>query len=472
MTDQPTDRIPLRSIDPRGCAAPADVVLDCGHTTAQHRAGDGQAADTRSQDQAVRQLEAELRAARAELDTNDGAWRAQVAAVKREHAEAMGQLTQAWAALNAAGYAHPTASVALLIAQCAADRDTALHLVELRTAALSRRTGDLAAALRVVDAVRTGTLEDIDRAMAAYDAPADLAGPVDARRRMAAERPNGSGEGTDKGDAATEAHRGAEGDDDSLTDRLAGALADALSWFRYRSGPHHYTARIPERSITAWRVVYAEWADQVAPEGRDDAADERDHCEAFADAMERAETVRIDSRDVIWRPASGGQWQHPLYGLVDADELEAEHGPTRQALLLNTDEQDDEQEHVCDPIECACELGPAYAPPGSGEDRAQGIRPADWERVAIDATRDALSAAWPNLGAGAVAEVAVRAIIDAGLAGPGGRCPACGSTYPRTPDPADPRCPTCSAEPTPAERAEHGPTVARVLADVRARSPR
>lgn len=361
MTDQ-TAR-PIRT---------ADEIRACGHTPAQHRTIDG--------------LEADLRT------------------TTREHGEALEQLTQAWAALNQAGLAGP-GSVAQHIAQLAEQRDVARHLVELRTAALSRRTGDLRAAVRVVDAVRTGTLEDIDRAMAAYDAPADLAGPVYARRQTAAEGPNGPGEGMDKGDAATEAHRGAEDGDG--------------------------------------------WLD---------------------DALETADSVLVDNRDRIWRTAPDGTYQRRPFGNRTRASLDAQYGPTQAAMLIYLDGPG----HVCHPIECACELSPADAPPGSAEDRAQGeaIRPADWEQRAVDAARDALAAAWPNLGAGAVAEVAVRAIIDAGLAGPGGRCPACGQTYPRTiPAGEDQRCWTCSAEPTPAEIAEHRPTVAKVLADVRAGRP-
>ncbi|MFY1658555.1 hypothetical protein [Micromonospora sp. WMMD1274] len=83
--------------------------------------------------------------------------------------------------------------------------------------------------------------------------------------------------------------------------------------------------------------------------------------------------------------------------------------------------------------------------------RAQGIRPADWQQKAVDAARDALTQAWgwsdDSVMPARIAEVAVSAIIDAGLAGAGGRCPTCGETYPRTmPAGEDQRCWTCSTE--------------------------
>ncbi|WP_432050284.1 hypothetical protein [Verrucosispora sp. NA02020] len=77
------------------------------------------------------------------------------------------------------------------------------------------------------------------------------------------------------------------------------------------------------------------------------------------------------------------------------------------------------------------------------------IRPADWEQQAIDAVQAALAAAWGHLAEDPVhteqiAITAVRAVIDAGLAGAGGRCRQCGATYPRTlPAGQDPLCWTC-----------------------------
>lgn len=59
--------------------------------------------------------------------------------------------------------------------------------------------------------------------------------------------------------------------------------------------------------------------------------------DALADAMERAESVRIDSRDVVWRPLDDG-WHHPIYGTLIAAALEEEYGPTRAVLFIDQDE--------------------------------------------------------------------------------------------------------------------------------------
>lgn len=87
--------------------------------------------------------------------------------------------------------------------------------------------------------------------------------------------------------------------------------------------------------------------------------------------------------------------------------------------------------------------------PGSAPTGAQGIRPADWERKAVDAVTDAWTYVEDDAAVTAhrLAEIAVRAVIDAGLAGPGGRCRQCGATYPRTlPADQDPLCWTCASE--------------------------
>lgn len=91
---------------------------------------------------------------------------------------------------------------------------------------------------------------------------------------------------------------------------------------------------------------------------------------------------------------------------------------------------------------------------GSVVGRAQDptIRPAAWEQHATDAITDAWTHVEDDAAVTAqrLAEMAVRAIIDAGLAGPGGRCRQCGATFPRTlPAGQDPLCWTCdSAEQT------------------------
>ncbi|WP_420123188.1 hypothetical protein [Nakamurella sp.] len=91
----------------------------------------------------------------------------------------------------------------------------------------------------------------------------------------------------------------------------------------------------------------------------DDGTAERDDCERLADAMERGESVRIDTRDRIWRPAPGGTWRHPGYGVLSEQTLGA--FAAQRALLVWLDGQDDEQDETAD-----------AQPPGSGPARAQG----------------------------------------------------------------------------------------------------
>ncbi|WKU07990.1 hypothetical protein [Micromonospora sp. HUAS LYJ1] len=247
------------------------------------------------------------------------------------------------------------------------------------------------------------------------------------------------------------------------------------------------------------RLGRAESEARAMVRDRDAALDERNQArrerDTLAARLEHAETARIDVDGDLWRPAPDAQWT--LSGdrtvRLDEDVLEHLHGPTRPVLIIDNGPQDDE---------------PAPAPsPGSGPARVQGspdprhvaridrtgrvwfsaengwwrgagtchlstsaetlerlhgptveavvvpasapepLRPADWEQRAIDAVREALEAPWSVLGTGRASEIAVRAIIDAGLAGPGGRCPRCGSTYPRTLPPGeDARCWTCATE--------------------------
>ncbi len=68
---------------------------------------------------------------------------------------------------------------------------------------------------------------------------------------------------------------------------------------------------------------------------RDEACAERDK---LAAAIERAASVRVDTRDVIWHPADAGRWQHPLYGALDLDQIEADYGRTSPALLVPIDD--------------------------------------------------------------------------------------------------------------------------------------
>lgn len=168
----------------------------------------------------------------------------------------------------------------------------------------------------------------------------------------------------------------------------------------------------------------------------DEQTTEPDDDADLADALERAESVRIDRDDSIWRPVAHG-WKTQGYNPLTLDRLEALFGPTRAVLLVDI-EQDDEQE--------------ATTGLGSPADRAQDIRPAAWEQQAIDAAAAGLGDAWSVLATDPtsgrrLATAAVRAIIDAGLAGDGGRCPQCGTRYPRTmPAGEDQRCWTCATE--------------------------
>ncbi|MEV4767773.1 hypothetical protein [Micromonospora humida] len=381
--------------------------------------------------------------------------RATVATVEREHHESLAALSAVWAALNRGGYSHPTATAAELVEQAVTDRNNARDTAAFRAGVIELHIDDARAARTVIDAVR-----------------------------------------------AWRDHHGTASDHAARLDDLQAALA------AYDSG----------------------------------------------DPLEDDESVLVDNRGRIWRVGPGDTWRHPVDGVLSWQALEA--FDAHPALLVWLDEQD--AAHVCDPIECACELSPADAPqpttgtwgeqqviaglrtgtahatlqrgaanlierlirqrdeqvapsPGSGPARVQGepdprhiarldrtgwvwfpdgngrwrgagtchlnvsaetlerlhgptveaivvpaepepIRPADWEQRAIDAVEDALAAAWPDLAADPVhteqlAIIAVRAIIDAGLVGPGGRCPRCGSTYPRTVGLGeDARCWTCATE--------------------------
>ncbi|MGX4657081.1 hypothetical protein ACWCHM_26030 [Micromonospora sp. SCSIO 07396] len=318
---------------------------------------------------------------------------------------------------------------------------------------------------------------------------------------------------------------------------------------------------LAEQADRAWAAHDTVGEPAPADDQDDDGAAERDDCERLADALEHAESVLVDNRDRIWRPAPDGATyhRHP-FGRRTRDTLDRQYGPTQTAMLIWLDGQDDEDDEVgrCEhdvslDDECRQCLIDTYGPdagdsqpevpapsPGSGPARVQGspdrvaqaagwiaaagipvidrdvrawldrlgvpvpvgiwplmteirraviaagdagyaaapepIRPADWEQRAIDAVREALQAPPFVHPAVRAAAIAVRAIIDAGLVGPGGRCPDCGSTYPRTLPPGeDARCWTCSTEdqtgldePDPADLDAHRPTVTAVLDGIRA----
>ena len=168
-----------------------------------------------------------------------------------------------------------------------------------------------------------------------------------------------------------------------------------------------------------------------ASEGADDTSVDG----PLTDALERAESALIDRDDSVWHPGDGGHWTSRYLEPMTRAEIDQLYGPTRAVLLVNI-EPDGEQD--------ADTLG---SPPARAQD---GIRPAAWEQQATDAAQAALGDAWHWLtfdptSRTRLAASAVRAIIDAGLAGPGGRCPTCQATYPRTMPPGeDARCWTCS----------------------------
>ncbi|SCL21648.1 hypothetical protein [Micromonospora inyonensis] len=64
-----------------------------------------------------------------------------------------------------------------------------------------------------------------------------------------------------------------------------------------------------------------------------------DDVDALAQAIEKADSVRIDARDLIWRPAPDGGWQHPTYGVISEHALDA-LGPNRAVLLVDIDADD------------------------------------------------------------------------------------------------------------------------------------
>lgn len=69
--------------------------------------------------------------------------------------------------------------------------------------------------------------------------------------------------------------------------------------------------------------------------------------DALQAAIEAADSVRIDTREVIWRPAPDGQWQHPIYGTFPLDHIHDTYGQTRAAWLIYhapDDDQADEQD--------------------------------------------------------------------------------------------------------------------------------
>ncbi|WP_416902737.1 hypothetical protein [Micromonospora echinospora] len=166
--------------------------------------------------------------------------------------------------------------------------------------------------------------------------------------------------------------------------------------------------------------------------------------DALQVALDRAHKVRIDAHGVIWHATPEGHWHHRIYGTRTRERIDEIFGKTRPALLVDIDTDDPPADWRINPADDqAAVLG---SPPARAQD---DLRPADWEQKAVDVAAGALAFLLGATPAAArrLATPAVRAIIDAGLAGPGGRCPRCQQPYPRTlPAGADPHCITCASD--------------------------
>ncbi|MFF0721323.1 hypothetical protein [Micromonospora sp. NPDC003816] len=124
----------------------------------------------------------------------------------------------------------------------------------------------------------------------------------------------------------------------------------------------------------------------TAEQERDDALADRDTARAERDAARTDATVRIDTRNVIWHPAPNGQWHHPLYGTYTLDNIHEEYGPSRTALLIAIDdEQDEEQVDIAEARVLA-----ALESLGWPDDRNDGT---DYPGAAWEAVREAIAAA-------------------------------------------------------------------------------
>lgn len=258
--------------------------------------------------------------------------------------------------------------------------------------------------------------------------------------QTAPQPPTGSGGPSGKGDTGTEAHRGTQAVQpgrfchrhfswlcqagqgqcqaaeaaptraqapDDLTDRLADALATLIR--SLNTGAHHaqtsrHTDWIPVTQITEWELLLAEHADRSTAAGWTAEADRLD---------QQARAHHLDVDDLL---------TNARLQLTDAtnDDERAE----AIEMLLNGWYAAWPDDALTDPTApLAAELVRLLT---ARPDRAQGqaaLRPADWERQAIDQAEDALRAAWIYLDndpvhAEQLATTAVRALIDAGLVPP------------------------------------------------------
>ncbi|WP_431895821.1 hypothetical protein [Micromonospora haikouensis] len=463
------DRIPLRPIPTQEDRMAADRIIEAAQdpTTAVH----------------ALDLDADLARTRTDRD------------------EAYAELDRVSAALNRAGINGPGTYGDRIdaAAEALARARTGAHALEVERddlrIALGRADAETAAMVRDRDEVirerdqarhERDTLTDAIARMISL--PPDAVAHAYNVRYGPAERPNSPAGHPGGDDAATEAHRGAQ-----LLDALD---AWAQHWHRYIAAGAH-PAHPADIALLAAYDAHRPDADAPPPGSGEDRAQDaepehrndppRRRAPRIVPYAERAPLYAAYQAARDWAEQNGESYTDDgiiqaavkAYGLaqmpawvLDLVQGLADYEDEHPALYRRMDGSKYER-WTCPgalldlvPSQVLAEAGRrgARCKPA---DSPESIRPADWEQRAVTAARDGLAAAWPNLGAGAVAEVAVRAIIDAGLAGPGGRCPACGQTYPRTPDPADPRCWTCSSEPDPAEIAEHRPGVTALLAQIR-----
>ncbi|WP_329013143.1 hypothetical protein OG271_03870 [Micromonospora rifamycinica] len=370
--------------------------------------------------------------------------------------QALAQLTDAWAALNAAGYAHPVATVADLIRQCAADRDAAVsQLNHTRTTAhaLEVERDDLRIQLHRAEAEARAMMRDRDAVIVERD---------QARATITAQAAQLRATGT-------------------LLCRLRDLAEEAD-----RAWAEHDT--VDEQPHVCDPIECGcELSPADAPQPANDAqGEQRIRCTCDAPG----------EPGFPHRPWCATQHQHPGPDCAGLCEPSPGSAPARvqggqpagYEVVVTALHQDGlgalrsgdvavsavvDQADGATATEALAQVLRALGGP-------ETIRPADWERDAIDAARDAVldaRLAGNPAHADQLAGTAVRAIIDAGLAGAGGRCSGCGRTFPRTPH-AGSRCWTCATEdqtgldePDPAALAEHRPTVTAVLDGIRAGHP-
>lgn len=374
--------------------------------------------------------------------------------LRRQRDDLHREITQTRDVLARTGHQSATASTPALVDQLAAARDKALaELVDAWVAIGRSDAGHIAR----IAADGTDNLADHIRRLAADrdDARATL---VAAHHTICAQAEQIRRDGT-----------------------LIGALEDVMETLD-RARAAHDTITTPAQDAAH------------GPDGADGYSDEDG---PLTDALRRTESAIIDSDDDIWRPVEGDRWKTVGYNPMTRDKIDKMFGPLRTVLLVDID-QDDEQDddRPSTAADCPTCTGPTrqtvgmvcptcgtdyaaeaeVAAPGSDPDRAQDIRPAAWEQQATDAAADALGDAWHWLANDPtsrtrLATAAVRAIIDAGLAGHGGRCHKCGTGFPRTPADPEPLCWTCATEEqtgldeyTP-DRAEKDATLAQIARD-------